>query len=92
MYPLDFSEAKAVFLVGQNYVIQVQYRDNTHIDSYKGVGCSGSRSERFPRNSSPRPVKAFIRFTIFSVEKMLVDSGSRTRWTKHVSRVVFRNK
>lgn len=41
-------------------------RDNTHIDSYKGVGCSGSRSERFPRNSSPRLVKAFVRFTIFS--------------------------
>lgn len=41
-------------------------RDNTHIDSYKGVGCSGRRSERFPRNSSPRPAEAFVRLTIFS--------------------------
>lgn len=68
-------------------------RDNTHIDSYKGVGCSGSRSERFPRNSSPRLVKAFVRFTIFSqLDVGWFRQSNYCRWAKHVSRVVFRNK
>lgn len=64
-----------MFLVGQNYVMQVET-----IDSYKRVGCSGCRSEMFPSVSSPGPVEVLGSGS--SLDYTLVDSGSLTRWIK----------